>query len=274
MGGCVPACRRAFKPPGLYTGGVQTFSLQSGSNGNAIYVEANGVRLLFDAGISGRQASLRMATHRRDIRAVDAVILSHGHADHVRCVGVYQRLFKLPVYATPATCRAMAPYAAKTGEVRLFLPGDVLDFGRVTVHTLPTPHDAEQSVAFVVTCEGRRLGILTDLGHPFAQLARVLTDLDAAYLESNYDPMMLAEGTYPPELKARIRGAGGHLSNDEAAVLLQRCGRHRPRWVALAHLSEYNNDPDLALRTHRAAVGRDYPLTIASRYCVSEVLTV
>lgn len=251
-----------------------TCSLQSGSNGNAIYVEAAGVRLLFDAGISGRQAGLRLAVHGRDIRAVDAVVLSHSHSDHTRCAGIYQRLFNLPVYATPATFRAMAPYAGAMRDVRLFLPGDTLEFDGVTVHALPTPHDADQSVAFVVSCEGKRLGVLTDLGHPFEPLARVLGELDAAYLESNYDPEMLAAGWYPPDLKARIRGQGGHLSNAEAATLLQRCGRRRPRWVALAHLSEHNNEPELALETHRAILGRDYPLMLASRYRVSEMFRV
>jgi phosphoribosyl 1,2-cyclic phosphodiesterase len=251
---------------------VITFSLQSGSNGNAIYVEADGVRLLFDAGISGRQAALRMAAHGRNIRDVDALILSHRHGDHTRCARVYQRLFGLPIYATPATRHAVAP--GRTADVRTFHPGVALDFGRVIVHTLPTPHDAAESVAFVIECEGRRLGILTDLGHPFAGLAGALAELDAAYLESNYDPLMLAEGSYPPELKARIRGDGGHLSNDEAAALLKRCRRRRPRWIALAHLSEHNNDPELALETHRRELGRDYPLTIASRYEVSELLPV
>jgi phosphoribosyl 1,2-cyclic phosphodiesterase len=253
---------------------VLTFSLQSGSNGNAIYVEAAGVRLLFDAGISGQQARLRMARHGRNIRAVQALILSHGHSDHTRCAGVFQRLFKFPVYATPATLREMSPYVGKLSDVRLFLPGDTLDFGTLTVHTLPTPHDADQSVAFIVASKGRRLGILTDLGHPFQRLARVMTDLDACYLESNHDPVMLAEGNYPPELKARIRGAGGHLSNEEAAGLLQRCNPRRLQWAALAHLSEHNNRPELALRTHRALLGAEYPLNIASRYGVSELLHV
>lgn len=253
---------------------MQTFSLQSGSNGNAIYVEAGGVQLLFDAGISGRQASLRMAHHGRDIRQVDAVILSHRHSDHTRNAGVFHRLFHLPLYATPATHHAIAGGAGPLREVRHFQPGDALEFGAVTVHTLPTPHDAAESVAFIVEHEGRRLGVLTDLGHPFALLGRVLAELDAAYLESNYDPVMLAEGSYPPELKARIRGDGGHLSNDEAAALLKQCRRHRPRWIALAHLSEHNNDPDLALDTHRRTLGGDYPLTIASRYRVSDLMTV
>jgi phosphoribosyl 1,2-cyclic phosphodiesterase len=253
---------------------VQTFALQSGSNGNAIYVEADGVRLLFDAGISGRQARLRMAEHDRDIRQVRALILSHAHSDHTGCAGIYQRLFHLPIYAAPATHRYMARFDRRLRDVRHFRPGDTLDFGPVSVYALPTPHDAPDSVAFVVTCGGKRLGILTDLGHPFAALAGALANLDAAYLESNYDPVMLTEGPYPPDLQDRIRGAGGHLSNEESAELLKGCGRRRPRWVALAHLSEHNNRPELALDTHRRRLGRDYPLHLASRYHVSEVFEV
>jgi len=126
----------------------------------------------------------------------------------------------------------------------------------------------------VVEHAGRRLGILTDLGHPFPMLRELLPTLDAVYLESNYDPEMLANGPYPRALQDRIRGDGGHLSNDEAAALLKGCRRHRPRWIALAHLSEHNNDPDLALDTHRRTLGGDYPLTIASRYRVSDQMTV
>jgi phosphoribosyl 1,2-cyclic phosphodiesterase len=250
---------------------VDTFSLQSGSNGNCIYVEAAGVRLLFDAGISGRQARARMSQHGRDIRTVTALILSHRHADHTRCAGIFHRSFGLPLYMTPATHHAIAPYSGKLDDVHHFAAGDTLRFGPVTVYTLATPHDAAESVGFVVEAEGRRLGILTDLGHPFRALARVLGDVHAVYLESNYDVVMLAEGNYPPELKARIRGDGGHLSNDEAAQLLKRC-LPRPKWVALSHLSEQNNDPNLALETHRNLLGATYPLCVASRYRVSEVL--
>lgn len=248
-----------------------TFSLQSGSNGNCIYVEANGTRLLFDAGITGIQARTRMAQHGRDIRSVDAVILSHRHGDHTRCAGVYHRMFKLPLWTTAATHHAIKPFVGQLRDVQYFHPGDALQFDGVTVHTIPTPHDAAESVAFVIECEGKRLGLFTDLGHPFSKLAGALSDVHAAYLESNYDPVMLAQGGYPPELKARIRGLGGHISNDEAALLLRHCLRS-PKWVALAHLSEHNNHPDLALEIHRRELGNDYPLTVASRYRVSPVL--
>ncbi len=252
---------------------MNTFSLQSGSNGNAIYVEAGDVKLIFDAGISGKQARLRMALRERDIHDVDAVILSHRHGDHTRCAGVFNRAFKLPLYMTPATQHAISRFIGKVSAVNLYQPGESLEFGPVTVHTVPTPHDAAESVGFIVEHEGKRLGILTDLGHPFKLLAGVLSDLDAAYLESNYDPVMLDEGGYPEDLKARIRGAGGHISNDEAAALLKHC-LPSPSWVALAHLSEHNNDPNVALETHRMVLGECYPLHIASRYRVSDVFSV
>lgn len=251
-----------------------TFSLQSGSNGNAIYVEADGVRLLFDAGISGRQAQRRMAEHGRDIRDVTALILSHDHDDHVRCAGIYQRKFRLPIYATRRTLRDVRCELGPLCEVRYFRSGETLDFGRVRVHTIPTPHDAADPVIFVVEASGRRLGIFTDLGHPFGALRRLLRLVDGVYLESNYDPEMLEAGPYTPALKARIRGPHGHLSNDEAAELLARCGRNRPAWVALAHLSEVNNTPEIALHTHRRRIGSSYPLALAGRYGASELLRV
>lgn len=251
-----------------------TFSLQSGSNGNAIYVEAAGVRLLFDAGISGRQAALRLAHRGRDIRDVDAVIISHDHADHARCAGIYQRKFGLQIYMTPRTDRHVRRTLGPPKTVHHFNAGDSLDFGRVRIHTILTPHDAVNGVVFVVECEGKRLGILTDLGHPFSELPRILETLDAAYLESNHDVNMLVNGSYPQWLKNRVAGPGGHLSNDQAADLLRRCGRNRPRWVALAHLSEENNDPELALDANRRATGRTYPVSIASRYEVSPILEV
>ena len=251
-----------------------TFSLQSGSNGNAIYVEAGDARLLFDAGISGKRAAERMAVHDRDIRDVDALIISHDHSDHVRCAGIYQRKFGLPIMLTRPTLRAAQRWCklGKLSDVRHFRAGETLDIKGVSVHTIPTAHDAVDGVAFVVEHEGRRLGILTDLGHPFDGLSCVLESVDAAYLECNYDTEMLETGLYPPHLKARIRGDGGHLSNHESAALVRSCGRQRPEWIAVAHLSEENNHPELAIGAQRDAVGADYPIHHAPRHNVSQPL--
>ncbi len=251
-----------------------TFSLQSGSNGNSIYVEADGARLLFDAGISGLTAERRMAIHGRDIRDVDALIISHDHVDHVRGAGVYHRKYGMPVYITKPTMEATWCELGEISDLRFFGSGDALSFGHVTVYTIRTPHDAADGVAFVVEGEGKRLGILTDLGHPFAGLQELLEEVDAAYLETNYDPKMLDRGSYPPHLKSRIRGPGGHLSNLESATMLKACSRRRPKWLAVAHLSEDNNRPELAIDAQHQAVGRSYPVYHASRNRVSEILEV
>lgn len=215
-----------------------------------------------------------MAEHGRDIRDVDALIISHDHNDHVRCAGVLHRKFGLPIYITRVTQAATWCKLGRLSDVRYFHAGDPIAFDGVTVHTIPTPHDAADGVAFVVESEGSKLGILIDLGHPFRGLQEVLDSVDAAYVESNYDDRMLETGSYPADLKARIRGNGGHLSNDDTANLLRACGRHRPKWIAVAHISEQNNQPVLAIRAQHAAVGRDYPVYHASRYGVSELLTV
>lgn len=250
-----------------------TFSLQSGSNGNCIYVEAGGVRLLFDAGISGKCAEARMRAHGRDIRSVDALLISHDHIDHFRCAGVFQRKFKIPIYMTRTTHLSAPCDLGKLDNVRYFAAGDRLQLDGVTVHTLPTPHDAADGVGFVVEHDNTRLGILTDLGHPFAALRECLEMLDAVYLESNYDPQMLATGRYPRYLQERIRGPRGHLSNPEAAELIRTAGR-RLQWAVLAHLSEENNRPEIALETHRRHVGRTFPFHLAGRYEVSEAMEI
>jgi phosphoribosyl 1,2-cyclic phosphodiesterase len=251
-----------------------TIPLQSGSNGNCIYVEAGDTRLLFDAGITGKQAARRLAIFDRDIRRCQALIISHDHADHIRCAGVFHRKFGLPVYATEATWANVAERIEPISDVSLFSPGDVLRFGDVSVLTVPTPHDGADGVAFVVHHDGRQLGILTDLGHPFRRLSQLLAGLHATYLESNYDPEMLDTGPYPPELKARIRGPHGHLSNIEAARLIAEHAGSRLRWLALAHLSEFNNRPDLALATHREIVRASLPVHVASRYQAGPLLQV
>lgn len=255
---------------------MRLISLQSGSNGNCVYIEADGVRLLIDAGISGLQAERRLAEHGREIRQVDAVLISHDHADHTRCLGVYQRKFGLPVYVTRPTLTAASSWNrfGPLGEVVCFDAGSSLHFGDVTVETIPTPHDGVDGVAFVVDDGCCRLGVLTDLGHVFPALADAVSSLDAMLLESNYDPQMLAQGRYPAFLKQRIRGPGGHLSNFEAAELVLARAGDRLRWACLGHLSQDNNRPELALGTWRQVLGDRLPLHVAGRYGVSPVMHV
>ncbi len=255
---------------------MRIISLQSGSNGNCIYVEAGGARLLFDAGISGALAEERLARHGRDIRQVDALIISHDHSDHIRSAGIFQRKFGIPLWVTSRTLAAARTRCSlgRLEEVHHFRSSGAVRFSGVTVHTVPTPHDGEDGTVFVVDDGSRRLGIMTDLGHVFQDLGRLIASCDAVLLESNYDPVMLANGPYPRYLKERIRGPRGHISNREAAELISGACGGRLRKVLLGHLSEQNNSPDVALHTHREVLGDTPPLLVASRYGVSDVVEV
>ena len=90
-----------------------------------------------------------------------------------------------------------------------------------------------------------------------------LKDLDAICLEANHDINMLMVGSYPYNLKQRVAGPKGHLSNDAAADLLCRIYCERLKKILLIHLSKDNNYAELAYETVRAE--------LLSRCCNSEV---
>ena len=255
---------------------MQVISLNSGSNGNCTYVQAGNMRLLIDAGISGSKAETRLAAHGHSIRDIDALLITHDHRDHAGCMGVYNRKFGLPVHVTDKTLN-MARSHYRVGpiaDIRLYRAGETIQLDGLVVETYPTPHDCADGVVFVLDDGEHRLGVLTDLGHLFDGLARIVTSLDAVLLESNYDPNMLTRGFYPESLKRRIRGPEGHISNDEAAQLLHDAASPHLQWACLAHLSEHNNSPGIALETHQRILNNRFPIHIAPRHettCTLEI---
>lgn len=253
---------------------MNVIALQSGSSGNCFYVESRGVQLLFDAGITGKQAQQRLALRGREISGADALIISHDHVDHVKYAGIYQRKFGVPLHVTSMTYQVSRTKfnLGPIDTLSYFESGSTLEFNDLTVETIPTAHDGTDGVAFVVDDGQYRLGILTDLGHVFAGLEETVHSLDAVLLESNYDVQMLTNGPYPRHLQDRIRGPGGHLSNSEAAELLRAAAHPRLQWVCLIHLSEQNNSPAVALETHRQVNGDRFVLHVAGRHQVTSVM--
>lgn len=245
---------------------MEVLVLQSGSTGNCFFVRSGHTSLLIDAGISGRQAQQRLAAAGYDPGDCAAVLLTHDHHDHSRSIGVFARKFHLPVYTTRGTWRRIERSQGDRGidELCHFAAGQSWKIGDLTIESYATPHDGVDGVVFVIDDGSRRLGILTDLGHVFEELPKIIEGIDAAVLESNYDPAMLESGPYSISLKRRIRGSGGHISNDEAAQLLDRNGRHL-QWACLCHLSCENNTPQLAWQASNRAVGDQMPLHIAHR---------
>ena len=248
---------------------MEVITLQSGSAGNCVFVRSGETRVLFDSGISGSKAESRLAEYGYDIRDCNALVLSHEHWDHISSVGVFHRKFGLPVYANSRTWNATRskPSVGCIGSPNHFVSGEPFQIGSLRIEPMRTPHDAIDGVCFVIedAQSGQRFGLLTDLGHVFTGLQKVIGTLDAVLIESNYDDEMLRHGFYPQHLKNRIAGKAGHLSNDDAAQLLSECHAGQLQWVCLGHLSEHNNSPDVALATHRDRHGDRFAIFCADR---------
>jgi phosphoribosyl 1,2-cyclic phosphodiesterase len=250
---------------------IRTVALASGSNGNSVWVETPDARLLFDAGVSGKHLAARAAARGVDLDRIDGLILSHDHSDHTSGAGVIHRRHGIPIHATQGT---WASIHRRMGRARAltFVAGETLRFGKTVVETIPTPHDGTDGVCFVVTHGGLRLGVLTDLGHPFGRLLDAFGTLDGAFLEANYDPEMLRTGPYPLQLQERIAGDGGHLSNGECVEIAREAANGRLRWLALCHLSGENNTPDRALAAADGLAAAGIEVHLAGRHAASDLL--
>ena len=241
---------------------MRVIALQSGSKGNCIYLETDRVRVLFDAGISGKQAQDRLAYFHIDIRSIDALLISHEHSDHVSCAGVFCRKFGIPLWTTEMTYKAMEYRLGDVSSVNFFKSGETIHFDGLNIETIKTPHDAVDGVCFVADDGKKRFGVCTDLGCVFNELPSVVKSLNGVLLESNYDPIMLRYGEYSPELQDRIRSSHGHLSNEESAELLLHYGQQLEA-VMLGHISENNNTEDQVQKTHKKILGSNFRAELA-----------
>jgi phosphoribosyl 1,2-cyclic phosphodiesterase len=211
-------------------------------------------RLLVDAGLSARELTRRLGEVGVEPATVDGLLLSHEHDDHARGAERFSRKHGVPLVCSRKTLEAMdrsADHFAGWCELRC---GGTQSVAGVEIEPFAVPHDAADPMGFVLSAEGRRFGVATDLGHATALVVERLRGCEVLMVESNHDDRMLAEGPYPWHLKQRVSGRLGHLSNREAAGLLRQVAGPDCRFVVLAHLSEKNNTHELARQSAAAAV--------------------
>ena len=222
--------------------------LASGSGGNACYVETDECRLLIDAGLSCRETIRRLEMIRVDPQGLDALILTHEHHDHIKGAGPIVRRFDIPLYLNAATLRR----GIKTlGHVQRPVPvstGQTITIKDIFVETFTKCHDAADPMGIVLSSNGVRMGLITDIGRSTHVVEDRLRGCQALILEFNHDLEMLEKGSYPLDLKKRIRGPEGHLSNNQAGELLGTLCHADLKKVVLAHLSRENNVPQRAIQ--------------------------
>jgi len=224
--------------------------LASGSKGNSLFLETDSCRLLIDAGLSGRETIARLASIGVDAETLDGILITHEHTDHVRGVGALARRLKIPVLGASRMLRAAQQVIGRADLIE-FDPGSPLIFKGVSIDPFPITHDACDPVGFRIEGSEGCIGFATDLGIATRLIQEKLKGCRALVLEFNHDEQMLQDGPYPWHLKQRIRSSHGHLSNSQAASLLEEVLHPGLQGVFLSHLSEVNNDPALAISCAR-----------------------
>lgn len=251
--------------------GVYIASLNSGSNGNCYYVGNETEAVLIDAGISCREIEIRMKKCGLNIQLVKAIFISHEHNDHIKGVSVFANKYKVPVYITPSTAKN-GPKLIKHIS-KPFFAHQPIQIESLTVIAFNKEHDAADPHSFVVNCNGINIAVITDIGIVCNQVTHYFQQCHAAFLESNYDEILLEKGRYSQILKERIKGGKGHISNKQAVKLLDNFSAPHLSHILLSHLSAENNTPELALQSFAKHINR-IQISIASRYQATGVFKI
>ena len=226
---------------------MRVISLSSGSEGNMFYLESEKVKVLIDIGLSCNEAVRRLGLIGVKPNEIDVILVTHEHNDHTKGVDAFSYKFDIPVFAHRDVWENMNIKLKKTpSKNRRFYETEGFRLRDVLVKAVPLPHDVP-CFGYIFENNGSKISILTDIGHTNERILDSVRGSQLVYLEANYDRDMLTAGTkYPPALKRRISGGRGHISNDEAAMVIRSLVMTGTRQIVLAHLSKENNTPLLA----------------------------
>ena len=256
---------------------MRMMSIASGSSGNCTFVEQNDTVILVDAGISLKRIEEGLNAAERTGRDISGILITHEHNDHIKGLGVLLRKYDIPVYTTEGTikgisaCRNMGKYDGSL--FREVGKNDIISIGDIEVRFHPISHDAREPVCFSFHAGSSKAVVATDIGCYDDNLSQFLMNSDCMLIEANHDVHMLEVGPYPYELKRRILGEFGHLSNDSSGKLIKSLLNDHIRGLMLGHLSKENNFEELAYETVKQEISdnpftddvRDFGLTVAKR---------
>lgn len=235
---------------------MKVWVLGSGSEGNAVLVEAGDSRILVDCGFGTRMLAGRLTMIGIAPASIEACIVTHEHGDHVHGAARGAKKWGWSLFASEGTVDN-CPALEEAHCTRVPLGGSVV-LSRATLTTYATPHDAASPIGVRVTstATGANAVVCTDVGHVSDSVRALCANADVLVLESNHDVGMLWSGPYPPSVCARIASRVGHLSNRDCAALGRESVNTNLAHVVLAHLSENCNDRGLAHRVMTDALRR------------------
>lgn len=227
--------------------------LGSGSGGNSTFIEIDGVKILVDAGFSGKKIIDRLREINEEIENISGIFITHEHIDHIQGAGVLSRKYNIPIYITKESYEVCEVKLGKLSEDNLIFIDtyEILFKEKIKIRPFDVMHDANRTVGFRL--EGKeslkKVCISTDIGYINNIVREHFRDVNIAVIESNYDYQMLMECNYPWELKDRVKSRNGHLSNNDAAKFVCDIYNENLKKVYLAHVSKDSNSFDIVSAT-------------------------
>lgn len=261
---------------------LRFFCIASGSSGNCFYLGTPSGGVLIDAGMGTRTICKVLRERGIAIESILGILVTHDHADHIRSLGNISERYNVPIYTTEEIHAGIARSYCMTREIsktnKHFVQKETpLRLKEFEIIPFEIPHDGTDNVGYSIQHSGHRFCFITDIGHITDTVRRHVSQAQHLILEANYDETMLANGPYPAELKRRISGQKGHLSNREAAEFISTEYPEGLQHLWLCHLSRENNTPTLAYMTVKTAleaigkrVGEDLMLCALQRTSPSE----
>lgn len=224
--------------------------LFSSSKGNSYYIKGNNEAILVDAGRSCKQLENALLSNEINTNTIKAIFITHEHIDHCSALKIFSKRYDLPVYATKGTLEALIKSDKVDANAKLIEIQDEISLGDMLIKRVETSHDAAQSCGyFITTADNRKCSVVTDTGYLTESAINALNNSNVAVIESNHDIEMLKHGVYPYVLKQRVLSQKGHLSNVDCAKVLPQLLENGLTRILLAHLSQENNTPQIALQT-------------------------
>ncbi len=225
---------------------MKAIVLGSGSSGNSTYIEINNIKILIDIGFSYRSLKEKLKTISVFPKDIDYIFITHEHTDHTFGLCSFLKNNNPVVYIDDSIkdiCLKDLNYEnIKNIEEEIII-------NNVLIRKVPTSHDSLFSCGFLIQDDHESIVYITDTGYINTRLFKIIQNKKYYILESNHDVEMLLHGHYPLYLQRRILSDKGHLSNESCGEYLSRIVGPNTKKIVLAHLSEHNNKPDLALET-------------------------
>ncbi len=233
--------------------GMSFTLLGSGSTGNTTLISDGDTHILVDVGLSGRETARRLREYGLEPEKISAIVVSHEHGDHCRGVGPFAKNLDIPVFMTEEAFLSSG-MKLDSKKHRRISSGESFEVYGFLFTSFAVPHDSADPLGFVIEKNGSKIGIVLDLGYLSNLVLERLKGCDGLIMESNHDIRMLKAGPYPWTLKQRVMSRRGHLSNDSVAQYLGNDFDGKATHVVLAHLSQNNNLPELALLSAQRAL--------------------